>query len=86
MEAIDGIGHFITHVYHQKRPHSALVYLTPMEFQRKKLVARALRDSGVIDDIDPKTVIPIKLLRQFDIYAGHYVQFKGKKQKSIRGL
>ena len=36
MEAIDGIGHFITHVYHQKRPHSALVYLTPMEFQRKK--------------------------------------------------
>ena len=31
------IGHFITQVYHQKRPHSALDYLTPMEFQRKNL-------------------------------------------------
>ena len=51
-----------------------------------ELVARALRDGGVIDDIDPKTVTPIKLLRQFDIYAGHYVQFKGKKRKAIRGL
>ena len=36
-EARDRIGHFITHVYHQKRPHSELGYLTPMEFQRQTL-------------------------------------------------
>ena len=36
-EARERIGHFITQVYHQKRPHSALAYLTPMEFQRKNL-------------------------------------------------
>ena len=36
-EARDRIGHFITQVYHQKRPHSALGYLTPLEFQRKNL-------------------------------------------------
>ena len=36
-EARDRIGHFITHVYNQKRPHAALGYLTPMEVQRKNL-------------------------------------------------
>ncbi len=36
-EARDRIGHFITSVYNQKRPHAALGYLTPMEFQRKTL-------------------------------------------------
>ena len=36
-EAKARIGHFITQVYHHKRPHSALGYLTPMEFQRKNL-------------------------------------------------
>jgi len=36
-EARDRIDHFITQVYHQKRPHSALGDLTPMEFQRKNL-------------------------------------------------
>ena len=29
------IGQFITQVYHQKRPHSALGYLTPIEFQKQ---------------------------------------------------
>ena len=37
IEARDRIGHFITQVYNQKRPHSALGYLTPIEFQRKNL-------------------------------------------------
>ena len=37
MEVRDRIGHFITQVYHQKRPHSALGYLTPIEFQRQYL-------------------------------------------------
>ena len=36
-EARNRIGHFITQVYNQKRPHSALGYLTPMEFQQKNL-------------------------------------------------
>ena len=36
-EARERIGHFITHVYHQKRPHSALGDLTPIEFQRRTL-------------------------------------------------
>jgi len=33
-EARERIGHFITQVYHHKRPHSALGDLTPMEFQK----------------------------------------------------
>ena len=36
-EAREHIGYFITQVYHQKRPHSALGYSTPNEFQRKNL-------------------------------------------------
>ena len=36
-EAREHIGHFIRQVYHQKRPHSGLDYLTPLEFQRKNL-------------------------------------------------
>ena len=36
-EVREHIGHFITQVYNYKRPHSALGYLTPMEFQRKTL-------------------------------------------------
>ena len=36
-EARDRIGHFITQVYHQKRPHSTLGYLMPLEFQRQTL-------------------------------------------------
>ena len=36
-EAREHIGQFITQVYHYKCPHSALGYLTPLEFQRKNL-------------------------------------------------
>ena len=36
-EARDRIGQFIEQVYHQKRPHSALGYLTPTEFQQQNL-------------------------------------------------
>ena len=36
-EARTRIEQFITQVYHQKRPHPALGYLTPLEFQRKNL-------------------------------------------------
>ena len=38
-EARDRIGHFITQVYHDKRPHSALRYLTSMEFQWKQTLS-----------------------------------------------
>ena len=31
------IGHFIEQVYNQKRPHSALGYLTPIEFEKEYL-------------------------------------------------
>ena len=36
-EAGARIGQFITQVYHQKRPHAALDYLTPMEFEQQNL-------------------------------------------------
>ena len=36
-EARQRIGHFITQVYTQKRPHSALGYLTPVEFETRNL-------------------------------------------------
>ena len=36
-EARARIGHFIIQVYNEKRPHSALEYLTPLEFQQKNL-------------------------------------------------
>ena len=36
-QARNRIGHFIEHIYYQKRPHSALGYLTPMEFQKQNL-------------------------------------------------
>ena len=36
-EARDRIRHFISQMYNQKRPHSALGYLTPVGFQRKNL-------------------------------------------------
>ena len=38
-EARDRIEYFITQVYPLKRPHSALGYLTPFEFQQKNLCA-----------------------------------------------
>lgn len=37
IEAKNRIGHFIEQVYNQKLPHSALDYLTPIEFEQKHL-------------------------------------------------
>ena len=37
MDARTRIEHFILQVYNQKRPHSALGYLTPVEFEQKYL-------------------------------------------------
>ena len=36
-EAKQRIGHFIVQIYNQKRPHSALGYLTPVEFEQQYL-------------------------------------------------
>ncbi len=42
METKTRIGHFIEQAYNQKRPHSVLGYLMPVEFEQKKLVLTLL--------------------------------------------
>lgn len=37
LEAKERINHFIVEIYNQKRPHSALSYLTPIEFEKQYL-------------------------------------------------
>lgn len=37
LEAKERINHFIVEIYNQKRPHSALCYLTPIEFEQQYL-------------------------------------------------
>ena len=37
MDARERVGHFIVKVYNQKGPHSALGYLTPVEFEQQYL-------------------------------------------------
>ena len=37
IEAKARIGHFLEQGYNQKRPHSALEYLIPVEFEQKNL-------------------------------------------------